>query len=113
MQTTVKNNPVSRTIRYYICNSDKRVISRAYVRLPEDPKKPLFLFRLQTNKKYRGKGLATKLLKKILKDFKKQNIELGVHGHEEMTTEELFNFYKKFGFERKKNTKRMIRKAIK
>lgn len=107
----VKNNPVSRTVRYYISNSDKKVVSRVYLKLPEAPGKPLFLFKLKTNKKYRGKGLATALLKKLLKDYKKHDIELGVNSYEEMSIERLFEFYEKLGFQRKRNTKRMIRKA--
>lgn len=59
---------------------------------------------LGIDKKYRRKGLATKLMKKVIEDFGHQDLELDVEIDEtdecisEISLTNLRKFYRKFGF---------------
>jgi hypothetical protein len=91
----------------------KKVLSRAYVRIPEDKTKPLHVFRVWTRKDCRRKGFATGILSEIVAKFGSREMLLRVSPKKGsgLTKDILYKFYGKFGFVRKGNTQTMIREV--
>ena len=102
--TKVKRNLVSRTERFAVFDGDK-VVSRAYVRVPYDESKPLFIFKVKTNKSHIRQGLCRKVIEHIIESHGEENIELRPHQTEKWgaKTTTLIKFYRSFGFKRKKS----------
>ena len=89
-----------------------KVLSRAYIRVPQDKKKPICIFRVWTRQSHRRNGLATSLMEEAVKEFGNRDMLLRV-GPEKgsgVVKADLYRFYGKFGFVRKGETQTMIRK---
>ena len=101
----VEKEDISRTERFAIYDG-KRVVSRAYVRLPYGlGDKPIFIFRVKTNKSHYRQGFCRKVIEKVIQSYGMYDMELRVCSQdpEAMSTKQLFKFYKEFGFRRKRN----------
>jgi len=100
----VEKEDVSRTERFAIYDGS-RVVGRAYLRIPYGlGDKPIFIFKVKTNKSHIRQGLCRKVIEKVIESYGMYDIELRPHQTETwgMTTEQLETFYKSFGFKKKK-----------
>ena len=102
MTKTIERNDIRRTEKFAV-TEDGKVVSRVYVRIPYGDK-PIFIFRVKTNKTHRRRGLCKQIMKDVIKTYGKFDMELRVCSQDitSMSTKQLFKFYKKFGFRRKK-----------
>ena len=99
----VEIDNISRTERFAILDGDK-VVSRAYLRVPYN-NKPLFIFKVKTNKSHIRQGLCRKVIEQVIKSYGTCDIELRPHQTETwgMSTLGLIKFYRGFGFKKKKS----------
>ena len=84
-----------------ICEYNGDIISVAYLVISEKPPNPYFIngrtgtiMNVYTYPKYRNKGIATELIKEIIKEAKKINLK----SIDLSATEAGLNLYKKLGF---------------
>ena len=105
---------ISETHKYEMRDKRDRLQSRVYVRIPHDSSKPIEVFRLRTNKSYRKKGYASTLVNHVVSKYGwDRDIKLGVCPEKGsgLTKKDLYRFYGRFGFIKKKNSQTMVRIA--
>lgn len=75
-----------------------------------------FVYRFSVDKKYRGKGHGSQLLRNICRDADSEGINLSLisepFGIVSLSSQDLFSFYSRYGFVRIGNTKQMIRRHL-
>ena len=100
-------NKVSVTSRLSVNDDNGKIISRLYIRDKEDGK-PVFLFRLKTNKSHRRKHLASELIKLAINEYGHRGITLrACHQEGGPSNTALIKMYRKYGFKRKGKSKVM------
>ena len=97
----VYDKEVKRTYKYYISLNEK-VIGELYkdLLLELGAIEKIYIYGLKVDVEYRGKGYATQLIEKALKEHERR-IELKV---DKKNSTNLIKFYRKFGFKRKGKT---------
>lgn len=86
----------------YICRKEEKIISCCFLYITEKPPNPAFIngktgtvLNVYTKPEYRKKGIAGKLIKLLLSDSEKMNLDFV----ELKATDAGYNLYKSLGFE--------------
>ena len=113
----VERDEVSRTERFAIME-DGKIVSRAYLRIPYGYSKPIFMFKVKTNKSHIRQGLCRKVIEKVIESYGRYDISLRPSQMEPwgMPKKKLIKFYESFEFVQKKDKERvygtMVRKGV-
>lgn len=93
---------LNKNLMIYVARKDDDIVSCAFLLIVEKPMSPAFItgktgivFNVYTNTAYRGKGYAKRLMKMMLEDAAKENI----NPIELKATDEGYKLYKSVGFE--------------